>query len=146
VRALVSVISAFAVFVHAAVGCCAHHVHADFRPAHCADHADAIDGAECADHADAGWGLDCGEHIPAGVRKDAGRPGPWGGECGGARCLVIQGAKPAASDGAGSVLVTFFAAPEVELTGQDSVPGSWLLGHSFAPPVRRHLAHCVLLI
>jgi hypothetical protein len=37
-------------------------------------------------------------------------------------------------------------APLAELTRCDGVEASSLLGHSFAPPVRRHLAHCVLLI
>ncbi len=146
-RALVSLISVFAVLFHAALGCCAHHAHADFGPAGCADQRHSADSREHAGHDGGHSGSDCGEHTTAVEDSGEGeKHGPSGGDCDGVRCLGIRVFKTAALDAADGVWAAFFTAPQAALTGRDSVPALWQMGHSFAPPVRRHLAHCVLLI
>jgi hypothetical protein len=146
-RAIVSLISAIAVFVHAAVGCCAHHAHADFGAAGCPDHRYASDITEYAGHEHGHSEADGGDHnSAAGENEDRDQHGPSGGECDGTRCLGIRGAKAPGLEAAGGVWAKFTTTPQVELTGGDAIQAPWLMGHSFAPPVRRHLAHCVLLI
>ena len=146
-RAIVSLISAFAVFVHAAVGCCAHHVHAEFGPAACAGGHGSYAGTQLAEPVHDHAGADCGEHSTAaeqGGQRE--KHGPSQGDCDGVRCLGIRVAKTTAVETAGSAWEKLFSAPQVELTSQGPVLAAWLMGVSFAPPVRRHLAHCVLLI
>ncbi len=145
--AIVSLISAFAVFVHAALGCCAHHLHAGFGEAGCQGGHGSFAVTEFADHEHGHSEADCGEHTTAVEDSGEGeKHEPSGGDCGGARCVGICVIKTPALDAADGVWAAFFTAPQAALTGRDSVPALWQMGHSFAPPVRRHLAHCVLLI
>ena len=146
-RAIVSLISAFAVFAHAALGCCAHHAHAEFGEAGCQGRHGSFEVTEFADPEYGHSEADCGEHNTPAEHGDEGeKHGPSGGECGGAQCAGICVVKTAALDAVDGVWAGFFTAPHAELTGHDSVQASRQMGHSFAPPVRRHLAHCVLLI
>ena len=146
-REIVSVISAFAVFVHAAVGCCAHHAHAEIGPAGCQRHHGLCDGREFAGHEHEHAEADGDDHNIAAENSENGdEHGPSQGACEGTRCLGIRGAKAAGLDTAVGAWVLLCIAPLAELTGRDGVEASSHLGDSFAPPVRRHLAHCVLLI
>ena len=146
-RAIVSVISAFAVFVHAAVGCCAHHGHVDFGATGCQGRHRSFEGMEFADDEHAHLEADCGDPDSAAKHGQEGEEhGPSQGACEGARCLGIRVAKTVDLDAVSGVWAKFASGPQGELNGRDAVHASWQMGHSYAPPVRRHLAHCVLLI
>ena len=137
-RAIVPLISAFAVFVHAAVGCCAHHAHAQVGPARCHGHSEIGHG----DHAP-----NCGGHHAAVEQTDDSKKSePSDGNCDGTRCLGIRAAKALPSDAAGGMPGELGVAARVERMAPDLVGTAGSMGHSFAPSVRRHLALCVLLI
>jgi hypothetical protein len=146
-RATVSIISAFAVFVHAAVGCCAHHAHADGAPAGCPGHHVSWDGTDHAGHEHGHAETDCGDqNWGAEHGEESDQQGPSRGDCDGERCLGIRVAKAEAVNSAGGLWVKLDFSLQIDLRGDGAVQAAWLQGDSFAPPVRRHLAHCVLLI
>jgi hypothetical protein len=135
------------VFVHAAVGCCAHHAHAEIGSVGCQGHHGSFDGAEFAGHEHEHAEADGGDqNIAAENGENGDEHGPSQGACEGTRCLGIRGAKSAGLDTAVGAWAVFATTPDAELTGRDAAGALWQWVHSFAPPVRRHLAHCVLLI
>jgi hypothetical protein len=144
VRAIVPVISAFAIFVHAALGCCAHHVHAQNGQADCGRHGELVCTAQ---HADDGHGLEpCDHHHDSTPGQESDHSLPLKRDCDGARCLGIRAAKVMALDLADGVFGELPAAVQIGFLPRDGVLSAWLDGLSFAPHVRRHLAHCVLLV
>ena len=155
-RTVVRVISVFALFVHAGLGCCAHHGHAGESA--CCAVSGSVQTPQCAstlqhdhatEHDDApacGQALERAPEV-AHQHDDRGdQRSPAGDGCDGFRCFGILAVKTACPGLTWDVFEAFLFAPQPKVSGQDRIRSDLLLADSFAPPVRRHLAHRVLLI
>jgi hypothetical protein len=145
-RAIVPLISAFALFVHAALGCCAHHAHAQVDPG-CGAQRGGLDRESKGDEVHGGHRSEqCHHHQDTAPDPQNDERCPAGNGCDGTRCLGIRAAKVVSIDLADGVFCELATTPHVGFCGQQRALSVWHKRDSFAPHVRRHLACCVLMV
>jgi len=131
-HAVLSSLTAALLFIHAAFGCCWHHVH------RCAEHGDSLALAESAN---------CHHHGGCGEHQEPAQPCGCKIECGGSCAYLLP--QKIRIDAPRSMSSVLLVAALLKLTDAPNVSAAWIANgdtaHKIAPAVRLHLLHQSML-